>query len=118
MSKTNFPRYSRQDELKNSPNLALVRLFCTSRGLKWLKRLKTPPPARACMRFSPKGGVTGRVTCRSNEEKRGKRWAFRGPTHSRSSVSTEKGNPVCKAHTERTVSLTGTAKIPQTRERV
>src|SRR5271169_1578586 len=33
-SKTNFPRYSRQDELKNPPNLALERLFCTSRGSK------------------------------------------------------------------------------------
>src|SRR5215470_2015510 len=33
-SKTNLPRYSRQEELKNSPNLTLARLFWTSRGLK------------------------------------------------------------------------------------
>src|SRR5580704_9917377 len=88
-SKTNFARYSRHDELKNPPNLALVRLFCTSRGSKRLKRLKTPPPARACMRFSPKCSVIGRVICRSSEENLGKRSTFRGPTYSRSSFSTE-----------------------------
>ena len=33
-SMTNLPRYSRQELLKNSPNLTLAKLFCTSRGSK------------------------------------------------------------------------------------
>src|SRR5580704_4447286 len=61
-SKTNLPRYSRHDELKNPPNLALARLFCTSRGSKWLKRLKTPTPTRACRCLSRNGTEIGRET--------------------------------------------------------
>src|SRR6267154_1131211 len=72
-SKTNLPRYSRHDELKNPPNLSLTMLFCTSRGLKWLKRLKIPTPTRACRCLSRNGSEIGRVIWTSKEEKRGKR---------------------------------------------
>src|SRR5580704_15068136 len=82
-SKTNLPRYSRHDELKNPPNLALARLFWTSRGLKWLNRLNAPIPRRAGTLFPWTCSEMGRETWTSNEEKSGYRLTFRGPTYSR-----------------------------------
>src|ERR1700747_2247687 len=116
-SKTNLPRYSRHDELKNPPNLALATLFCTSRGSKWLKRLKPPTPTRACRCRSRNGSEIGRVIWTSNEEKRGKRSTFRGPTYSRNSFSTEYGKPVCTSYTGTRVSFSGPASVAQNRKR-
>src|SRR5882757_6302376 len=41
-SKTNLPRYSRHDELKNPPNLSLATLFCNVSRIKVVEKVEDP----------------------------------------------------------------------------